>query len=114
MPHKHPSNNVSSDAGGQSIVDSNPGHVEGEVGEDSDQPTRELTLTDRLNRSLLGSFLDRLNQPNSGVPTFPDTDANEAEFPTQSDSQSDFDQQRESTPSITTISDNGNNSDARR
>jgi hypothetical protein len=30
--------------------------------------TRELTQTDHLNKSLLNSFLERLNQPGSGFP----------------------------------------------
>ena len=46
--------------------------------EENAQP-RELTQTDHLNKSLLNSFLDRLNQPGSGFPIVQrlDTEASE-------------------------------------
>ena len=41
-----------------------------------DEP-REITQTDHLNKRLLNSFLDRLNQPNSGFPQVPRFDTQE-------------------------------------
>lgn len=40
------------------------GHTTAEDGE-KEQPVRELTQTDLINRSLLNSFLQRLDDPNS-------------------------------------------------
>lgn len=47
----------------QNTVSAQNGH--GTLEEESDQPTREITQTDRINRSLLNAFLQRLEDQNS-------------------------------------------------
>lgn len=50
------------------------------IEDQEDQPQREITQTDHLNRRLLDSFLLRLNQPNSSIPQTDPIDCSSQDF----------------------------------
>ena len=76
MPHKDPPvDQKSATANG---VD-NPQSQLNSQDTEEDQPEIKITQTDRLNRQLLDSFLQRLNQANSGVPVVERIDCTDPE-----------------------------------